>query len=134
MESARGADDETILQFANSDEPILLTVDKDFGELVIRQGLPALGVVLFRINSADTATKWVRFREVIPHYSIRPGGSFVVMDESKKRIRPLRSSMTQLETDDPNVSDFALSRTNYLYWPLESFLWMEGPRMASISF
>ncbi len=90
MESACGADDETILRTATADDRILLTEDKDFGELVIRLGRPALGVVLIRINPADSATKLVRLREVLQHQALRLPGSFVVLDESKTRIRSLR--------------------------------------------
>lgn len=89
MESARGADDETILNHAVADQRILLTEDKDFGELVVRLGLPACGVVLVRMSSADSAAKLNRWREVLQHHAARLAGSFVVVDESKTRFRPL---------------------------------------------
>src|SRR5262249_8982256 len=41
MESSPGADDRTVLQHAHAEQRILLTEDKDFGELVVRLGLPA---------------------------------------------------------------------------------------------
>nr|VFJ77255.1 MAG: Predicted nuclease, contains PIN domain, potential toxin-antitoxin system component [Candidatus Kentron sp. FW] len=90
MESARGADDETILHYAVTHERILLTEDKDFGELVVQLRLPAHGVVLVRMNPADSASKLIRLREVFRHQATRLAGSFVVVDESKVRIRPLR--------------------------------------------
>jgi predicted nuclease of predicted toxin-antitoxin system len=40
-EVARGAHDETVLSRAAADARIVLTEDKDFGELVVRLGLPA---------------------------------------------------------------------------------------------
>jgi len=49
-EAAAGADDQTVLQLAASQLRILLTEDKDFGELVVRLKLPAYGIVLLRIN------------------------------------------------------------------------------------
>jgi predicted nuclease of predicted toxin-antitoxin system len=88
-ESARGADDGTILQQAATDQRILLTEDKDFGELVVRLGMPAFGIVLLRMNPADSAAKLARLRAVLQTHAARLPGSFVVVDESKARFRPL---------------------------------------------
>ena len=38
-EVAAGSDDRTVLQLAAGEERVLLTEDKDFGELVVRLGL-----------------------------------------------------------------------------------------------
>jgi predicted nuclease of predicted toxin-antitoxin system len=47
---APGSSDPTVLAKATSEERILLTFDKDFGELAWRAKLPATcGIVLFRI-------------------------------------------------------------------------------------
>ena len=90
MESARGADDKIILHHAAADERILLTEDKDFGELVVRLRLPAFGVVLIRMNPTDSVAKLARLREVLQHHAARLAGSFVVVDESKTRFRLLQ--------------------------------------------
>ena len=89
MESARGADDQTILSQAVADDRILLTEDKDFGELVVRLGLPAYGIVLLRMNPADSDAKLVRLRAVLQQHASRLRGSIVVVDGSKTRFRPL---------------------------------------------
>jgi len=44
-----GIPDELVLQRANDERSMLITGDKDFGELVFRQGLVHLGVVLIRL-------------------------------------------------------------------------------------
>lgn len=50
-ETYAGADDETILEAARSADAILLTFDRDFGEMVFRQRQqPAAGIVLFRLR------------------------------------------------------------------------------------
>ena len=90
MESARGADDRAILDQANTEQRVLLTEDKDFGELVVRLGLPAYGIVLLRIDPADSKTKLLRMRELLQKDAARLAGSFVVVDESKTRFRPLQ--------------------------------------------
>ncbi len=88
-ESAPGADDQTVLHMAASAQRILLTEDKDFGELVVRLKLPAYGIVLIRINPADSALKLVRLRDLLTHHSHRLAQSFVVVDESQVRFRAL---------------------------------------------
>jgi predicted nuclease of predicted toxin-antitoxin system len=45
--------DEAILEIANQENRILLTNDKDFGEIVFRQKLITSGVILFRIKGQD---------------------------------------------------------------------------------
>ncbi len=44
-----GIPDEFVLNRANERNALLLTADKDFGELVFRQGLVNSGVVLLRL-------------------------------------------------------------------------------------
>jgi predicted nuclease of predicted toxin-antitoxin system len=52
-----GISDETVLQRANEQEALLLTVDKDFGELTYRQKLIHHGVVLIRLAGLSNQTK-----------------------------------------------------------------------------
>lgn len=49
VEADPGANDGSILQMAVSTQRVLLTIDKDFGDLVFNQGQPlAAGVILLR--------------------------------------------------------------------------------------
>jgi predicted nuclease of predicted toxin-antitoxin system len=89
-EIAAGVDDRTVLQMAASQDRILMTEDKDFGELVVRLGLPAYGIVFLRMDPADSDTKLARLREIIASHGDRFAGSFVTVDEAKVRFRPLR--------------------------------------------
>jgi predicted nuclease of predicted toxin-antitoxin system len=86
---ARGADDETILQLAAEQQRVLLTDDKDFGELVVRLGLPAHGIVLLRLNPADSNAKLRRLRALLSSDAHRLAGFFTVVDARKFRFRPL---------------------------------------------
>ncbi len=53
-ESMRGADDEAVLTCARDERRLLVTHDKDFGELAFRWGLPAdSGIILFRLAGTD---------------------------------------------------------------------------------
>lgn len=91
QESARGWADELVLQHAFASNRILLTEDKDFGHLVVRLGLPAIGIVLLRLHPEDTPSKLARLRELLRLHADRLTGSFIVIDASRVRIRPLRS-------------------------------------------
>jgi predicted nuclease of predicted toxin-antitoxin system len=88
-EIAAGTDDETVLRVAAEQQRILLTEDKDFGELVVRLKLPAYGIVLLRMNPADSAAKLARLRHLFLHHAHRLPGSFVILDEKKIRFRSL---------------------------------------------
>src|SRR5262249_10261323 len=51
-----GATDQAVLYTAQAQERILLTFDKDFGELAFRSNLPAKsGIVLFRLTPTSPA-------------------------------------------------------------------------------
>jgi predicted nuclease of predicted toxin-antitoxin system len=88
-ETDPGATDDTVLQTAADQQRVLLTEDKDFGELVVRLKLPAYGIVLLRINPADSAAKLARVRHLLQHHAQRLPGSFVVLSEKRARFRSL---------------------------------------------
>jgi len=90
-EIAPGSDDQAVLAMAAGQQRILLTEDKDFGELVVRLKLPAYAIVLLRINPVDSARKLARLREVGANDATRLPNAFVVVDEGKTRFRSLSS-------------------------------------------
>jgi len=90
-ESMRGAKDRIVLQTAVDQSRIVITEDKDFGELTVRLRLPAYGVVLLRMDSEDADQKLMRLREVLTKYQDRFIGHFVVIDNRKTRFRRLNS-------------------------------------------
>jgi predicted nuclease of predicted toxin-antitoxin system len=59
-------DDEHWLELAESDRRLLLTHDKDFGDLIFRDGWPATaGVVLLRLGAMDPGFQAVLVRIVL---------------------------------------------------------------------
>jgi hypothetical protein len=58
--------------------------------MVVRLGLSAYGILLLRMNPANSAAKLSRLREVIQSHADQFAGSLVVVDETKVRFRPLR--------------------------------------------
>jgi predicted nuclease of predicted toxin-antitoxin system len=68
---------------------ILLTEDKDFGELVYRLKKPSKGIILIRMAVGERKLKWPRLEKLIENYRDRLPGHFVVVDSQKFRFRPL---------------------------------------------
>jgi predicted nuclease of predicted toxin-antitoxin system len=88
-DTMRGASDWSVLDVALSEGRLLLTEDKDFGELVFARGAPALGVVLLRYA---IAARSMVARRVIDFVALRGkelDGSFVVIEPARTRIRRL---------------------------------------------
>jgi predicted nuclease of predicted toxin-antitoxin system len=86
---APGSPDEQVLARATAESRILITFDKDFGELAFRAGLPAhCGVILFRIRVSSpesVAARSVAIMESRTDWS----GHFAVVEETRLRLTPL---------------------------------------------
>lgn len=89
LESKPGATDDEVLAIAFDEQRIIVTEDKDFGELVYRLKKPAIGIILIRISVNNRSLKWPRFQKLLDNYPDRCTGRFVVIDENKFRFRPL---------------------------------------------
>lgn len=86
---AAGVDDEDVLAQANADKRILLTEDKDFGDLVVRQRRAAHGVVLIRLDGLSLADKENRLRMLLENCSDRIPRHFTVLESKRIRFRPI---------------------------------------------
>ena len=75
---------------AVKDQRLIITMDKDFGELVYRLKKPAYGIILLRFEVSERHLKWPRLMELIHHHSSKLEGYFIVVDIEKFRFRPLR--------------------------------------------
>ena len=86
-ESMPQAEDSAILSTAFSQGRIVVTNDKDFGDLVFRSGQAHAGVLLLRLHD-ESATNRVRVVEaVLQQASQHLPGNFVVATERHIRIR-----------------------------------------------
>ena len=90
-EMERGLPDDEVLRQAEADSRILLTNDKDFGELVFRLRRVATGIVLLRFETEVGDEKAVRLKEVLPAIEPRLVGHFAVITQGGVRLRPLQS-------------------------------------------
>ena len=84
------ADDSHILARALSEERILVTNDKDFGELVFRRHQGHHGVVLLRLQDESAANRVRVVEAVLAQYADRLVGHFTVATEGGVRIRSSR--------------------------------------------
>lgn len=85
----KGSTDHQVLQRATKKNAILITKDKDFGELVIRNKLLSAGVVLIRINQLNILQNCLLVLRFINKYHSELAFSFAVIEEDKIRIRKL---------------------------------------------
>jgi predicted nuclease of predicted toxin-antitoxin system len=87
-EDCPSARDESVLELAVRGSRVLLTQDKDFGELAFRQGLPSrCGIVLFRIVPIPGRVAEIA-RKVLGQ-GADFSGKFVVVEEGRIRERTL---------------------------------------------
>lgn len=89
-EESAGAADSAVLARARAEGRVLVTFDRDFGELIFRRGEPVPpGVVFLRfIPSHPTDTAEV-LALLLAHAEVRLEGMFTVVDRDRVRQRPL---------------------------------------------
>ena len=90
VEMAPGISDDTVLQLANDNQAMLLTADKDFGELIFRQKRLAAGVVLIRLAGLSPDQKALAVSSAIKAHLEDLPGSFTVITRRTVRIRRQR--------------------------------------------
>lgn len=82
-----GSSDESVLARAQTENRILITFDKDFGELVFHRGLSASsGIILFRIERPSAESLAERIVSILNSRSDWEG-HYSVADEHTIRMR-----------------------------------------------
>ncbi len=86
---APGSDDHVVLSRAMREDRVLLTFDKDFGEMAWRAGLPAsCGIVLFRLRMRPAANSGPMIAQIIEGREDWEG-QFSVVEVGRIRMRRL---------------------------------------------
>ena len=83
---ARGMDDDDIIHKAFTENWILMTNDKDFGEKVYREQRPHKGIVLLRLEDERAVVKIETLKRLLESYADRLADQFVVVTESRVRF------------------------------------------------
>lgn len=86
-ETQPGIADEAVLELANRDGAVLLTADKDFGELVFRQRQLDSGVVLLRLAGLSEEAKAREVAAAVAAHDDEMGHAFSVVSPGLVRIR-----------------------------------------------
>ena len=89
-EVASGESDTHWLTVAENDQRMILTADKDFGELIFRDRLHSHGVVLLRLEDQTLLERLSRMQEVWSVIEANPTGCFIVATSRRVRVRPLQ--------------------------------------------
>lgn len=82
-----GIADDVVLATANQEAALLLTADKDFGELVFRRRLHAHGIVLIRLAGLLPERKAAIVASVVRQHASELTGALTVIAPGLCRIR-----------------------------------------------
>lgn len=88
-ECTGGITDDEVLELARRDDRLLLTEDKDFGDLVFRLKRRVAGVLLLRMPLSRRMEQGNRLRGVLDRYGENLLGRFTVVESEKIRFRSL---------------------------------------------
>ena len=86
FDEARGMQDNDIIQKIFSENWVLLTNDKDFGDKIFRDKKPHKGVVLLRLDDERAVIKIQVLGRLLENYADKLENQFVVVTENAVRF------------------------------------------------
>ena len=89
-ETTPGLPDDAVLLKAFTEDRILITADKDFGEMIFRNKHQHRGIILIRLEQEDLTTKIAAIGTLLNLYSHDLYGNFTVVTEKSIRITRLQ--------------------------------------------
>jgi predicted nuclease of predicted toxin-antitoxin system len=81
------AKDADILRLAALENRMIITMDKDFGELVYNSGMLHSGVLILRLDDAKGEDKVDIVKRIVTGFSEKIENKFCVFQDGKLRIR-----------------------------------------------
>ena len=88
-EAHSGATDTAVLAMAKGENRILITEDRDFGEMVIRQRLGVCGIILLALDRFSNARKADRVADIGSKNPDIFTANLVVIEPARIRVRSL---------------------------------------------
>lgn len=79
--------DSSILAIAEHSASMVITMDKDFGELVFREQRKHNGVLLLRLEDETANAKLKAVKFILEHHGSEMEGRFCVFQNGRLRIR-----------------------------------------------
>ena len=95
FETARGTPDDEVISQAFSENRILITSDKDFGDMVYRERRPHHGVIMLRLRDERLVMKIDVLGRLLADYASRLSDNYVVVSEHRVRFARRWQSGTQ---------------------------------------
>lgn len=90
IQESPGTTDREVLSRAHQENRVLLTFDRDYGELIYRLGLPSpLGVVYLRFDPSTPEEPGEYLLNLLRSKNILLPGMFTVAEHGRVRQRPL---------------------------------------------
>lgn len=86
FEQARGANDDSILEQSYREERILITTDKDFGEMIYRERRPHRGVILLRLENQLSNNRIAVVNKLLEQHAEQIVNRYVVVTETRIRF------------------------------------------------
>jgi predicted nuclease of predicted toxin-antitoxin system len=80
-------EDTVILAWAVAEQRMVITMDKDFGDLIYHSGQAHAGVLLLRLEGATAAEKARVVEEIVTNHGDQLAGKFAVYQNGVLRIR-----------------------------------------------
>lgn len=86
VEQSPGATDDQVIALSVQEQRVLLTEDKDFGQLVFAANRASTGVILIRFSASARASLGARIVETVQREQDRLVSAFVVLQPKRTRI------------------------------------------------
>jgi predicted nuclease of predicted toxin-antitoxin system len=86
-ENIAGTEDQEVLRIANQEDRVLITRDKDFGELAYQNHMIHAGIILNRLYELSSQKKAETVLSVIKEFQEELIGKFTVIQPGKVRIK-----------------------------------------------
>jgi predicted nuclease of predicted toxin-antitoxin system len=86
LEVSPGISDDAVLSKAFNENRILITMDKDFGDIVFRSNKDHCGIILLRLSNWQIEHKVSVLENVLAHHMHELEDNFIVVTEQAVRI------------------------------------------------
>lgn len=98
---APGIEDHNVLNLSVSRDSILITSDKDFGELIFKEGQSSVGIIFLRLQDESSDNKIKAIKQVLSqNRKIKNKFITVKEKEGKFKIRITKLNSLEKETKD----------------------------------
>ncbi|MEZ4825738.1 MAG: DUF5615 family PIN-like protein [Bacteroidia bacterium] len=90
FDNSPGIPDRQILEKAFTEKWVIITNDKDFGDLIFRDAMEHSGVIFLRLENERSVNKILALKNVLDQFSDQIENQFIVATETTIRITQKR--------------------------------------------